>query len=363
MATAAAPISACSVVVRSAAPAPSTTAGNVIPTWDAAPASLVFGSYCHQAGIRRVARQRECAEAGVGPCARRDSEVVMASRRPGRVWKDRGRDPVRIRAARRCRGTNSRLRGSPTPDLGNARMQGGQIVRVDVCLSSVRSYVPKRAPSRIARVLPAAARLRLQAFCKHRCRCRRARPEGQRGPLTTIRVDVEVCAARGSAGSSSPSWPAARERRAARPSCRSSLLCLCGLLVTLVFTGIPLVTAWRTTVSSGLSSAGRGTTTARSGRSRGTLIGLELAASLTLIAGAALMAETAIRMLRVDFGIDGDDVVTASLAMRQRSFPDEVSRAAFFDRLLSVLEELREHHRGAWRLVAASGVAATAGAL
>ncbi len=118
--------------------------------------------------------------------------------------------------------------------------------------------------------------------------------------------------------------------------------CLCGLLVTLVFTCIPLVTVWRTTVSSGLSSAGRGTTAAQSGRSRGVLIGLELAASLTLIAGAALMAETAIRMLRVDFGIDGDDVVTASLALRQRSFPDEGSRAAFFDRLVSALEGITE---------------------
>jgi predicted permease len=114
--------------------------------------------------------------------------------------------------------------------------------------------------------------------------------------------------------------------------------CACGLLVTFVFTCIPLATAWRTTLSSGLASAGRGTTTAHAARSRGVLIGLELAASLTLIAGAALMTETGIRMLRLDFGIDGDDVITASLALRQRSFPDEASRAAFFDRLVNSAE-------------------------
>jgi predicted permease len=67
------------------------------------------------------------------------------------------------------------------------------------------------------------------------------------------------------------------------------------------------------------------------------LIGLEVAASLTLLIGAALMAETAVRMLQVEFGIRPANVTTTSLALRQRSFPDPGSRVAFYDRLLTRL--------------------------
>lgn len=111
----------------------------------------------------------------------------------------------------------------------------------------------------------------------------------------------------------------------------------CGLIVTLVFTVFPLVASWRANLSAALTASGRGATASRSGRSRSILIGIEIAASLALLMGAALMAGTAMRMLRVDFGVAADDVVTASLALRQRTFPDDASRAAFFDRVSAQL--------------------------
>lgn len=108
----------------------------------------------------------------------------------------------------------------------------------------------------------------------------------------------------------------------------------CGLVVTIVFTMVPLVATWRASLTPRLSISERGATDAAgSRRSRGALIGIEVAASLTLLIGAVLMAETAVRMLRVDFGIEAHDVMTASLALRQRSYPDEASRARFYDRL------------------------------
>lgn len=115
---------------------------------------------------------------------------------------------------------------------------------------------------------------------------------------------------------------------------------LCGVIVTVVFALVPLATTWRANLSTGLAASGRGTTTARFGRFRTALIAIEVAASLTLLAGAGLMTETALRMLQVDFGIDPDEVTTASLALRQRSFPDEASRARFFDRLASELSRM-----------------------
>jgi predicted permease len=112
---------------------------------------------------------------------------------------------------------------------------------------------------------------------------------------------------------------------------------VCGLFVTVVFTALPLITSWRANVVSGLAASARGSTAARSGRFRAVLIGMEVAASLTLLIGAGLMSQTAVRMLDVDFGVDADDVLTASLALRERTFPDDASRVAFFDRLSTEL--------------------------
>ena len=113
---------------------------------------------------------------------------------------------------------------------------------------------------------------------------------------------------------------------------------ICGAVVTLVLTILPLVSLRRSSASTSIAGSGRGATDEGAGRTRGLLIAVEVAASLTLLAGAGLMAETAIRMLRVDFGLDADDVVTASLVLRQRSFPDVAARAAFFERLLAELQ-------------------------
>jgi predicted permease len=112
---------------------------------------------------------------------------------------------------------------------------------------------------------------------------------------------------------------------------------LCGVGVTVVFTAFPLVTIWRANLSAGLAASARGVTAARSGRFRTALIAIEVAASLTLLAGAGLMAQSAVRMLHVDFGMDADNVTTASLALRQRTFPDDASRIAFFERLAAQL--------------------------
>jgi len=115
----------------------------------------------------------------------------------------------------------------------------------------------------------------------------------------------------------------------------------CAALVTVLLIAIPLATLGRARLSPGLTSTARGTTDSRrTGRSRALLIALEVAASLTLLVGAALMAESAWRMLRVDFGLDPRNVVTAGLGLRQRSFPDAASQAAFFDRLTARVQDV-----------------------
>jgi putative ABC transport system permease protein len=114
---------------------------------------------------------------------------------------------------------------------------------------------------------------------------------------------------------------------------------LCGVATTTLATLPPLVALKRSSLQSTLTLLSRAATDAPgAGRTRAALIAVEIAASLTLLAGAALMAQTAFSMLRVDFGVSADAAVTASLSLRQRSYPTPIDRAAYYDRLLARLD-------------------------
>jgi putative ABC transport system permease protein len=114
---------------------------------------------------------------------------------------------------------------------------------------------------------------------------------------------------------------------------------VCGLATTMLATLAPLAAMRRSSLQSTLTLLSRAATEAPgAGRTRAALIGVEIAASLTLLAGAALMAQTAFSMLRVDFGVNADDAVTASLSLRQRSYPTPADRAAYFERLVTRLD-------------------------
>lgn len=112
-----------------------------------------------------------------------------------------------------------------------------------------------------------------------------------------------------------------------------------GAVVTALLAALPLLTMMRRVAWSWVPAA-RGATESRdAGRSRAVFIAVEVAASLTLVAGASLMTDTALRMLDVELGLDGSEVATTGLALRQRSFPDQESRAAVFVRLQRQLRE------------------------
>jgi putative ABC transport system permease protein len=115
----------------------------------------------------------------------------------------------------------------------------------------------------------------------------------------------------------------------------------CGLFTTCVCVFAPLAASWRTSVSQALARDNRGATDGPGRRrARSALIALEVAASLALLTGAALMVDSALRMLRVDFGMRTTDVLAASVALRQRSYPDAASRADYFERLLARLPRI-----------------------
>jgi putative ABC transport system permease protein len=108
----------------------------------------------------------------------------------------------------------------------------------------------------------------------------------------------------------------------------------CGAAVTVLFTLVPVAMLWRSRASLAVAGSLRGIAgSPGTGTSRAALIAIEVAASLTLLAGAALMADSARRMLQVDFGIDGREVTTAMLSARRSAFPTAAARAALYERL------------------------------
>ena len=74
--------------------------------------------------------------------------------------------------------------------------------------------------------------------------------------------------------------------------------------------------------------------TPRRGRGRHLLVGLQVAATMALLAGAGLMLRTAWHLERIDVGFDPHGVLTASLALAEPRYPDAEARRAAIARLV-----------------------------
>src|SRR5262245_39725224 len=72
-----------------------------------------------------------------------------------------------------------------------------------------------------------------------------------------------------------------------------------------------------------------GVTSARHFRSG--LIVLEIAGTLPLLMGCGLMIRTLVHEMNTDLGIKSDRLIAAGITLRERSYPNEASRLAFYD--------------------------------
>jgi putative ABC transport system permease protein len=108
----------------------------------------------------------------------------------------------------------------------------------------------------------------------------------------------------------------------------------CGLLTVIACGLAPLAASRRAGLLAGLQSGSRTTTEGRSShRTRSALIALEVAASLALLGGSTLMIQSVAGLVRSDSGIRPERVLSASITLRQRRYPDAASRLAFFERV------------------------------
>ena len=114
-----------------------------------------------------------------------------------------------------------------------------------------------------------------------------------------------------------------------------------GMITALMCAVVPLAGIARMRVLGGLQGSSRTMTEGgRSQRIRGGLIVAQIALTLTLLAGAALMMRSVISLLQTDMGFTANRVLNASITLRQARYPDPPSRAAVFERITARMTTL-----------------------
>jgi predicted permease len=96
-----------------------------------------------------------------------------------------------------------------------------------------------------------------------------------------------------------------------------------------------LMPAWRATRPARISGASVGT-----GRIRSALIGLEVALSFVLVAGAGLMIKSLVRLLDTDVGFRTEHLLTMEVSLSGEKYTSGENQAAFFGHVLQGLESL-----------------------
>jgi len=114
-------------------------------------------------------------------------------------------------------------------------------------------------------------------------------------------------------------------------------------LVTGVLFGLaPAWHALRTGPSEVLKEGGRSSSASGGRLMRGGLLIVEVALSIVLLVGAALLLRSFSRLTHVDPGFRADNVLAFRVALPETTYPQPHNRTAFFDRLITDLEALPE---------------------
>ena len=117
----------------------------------------------------------------------------------------------------------------------------------------------------------------------------------------------------------------------------------CGLtlLTGLALGFVPALHASRTDASESLKDSSRGSTAGRhAGKFRSTLLVAEVALSLVLLVGAALLIDSFRRLQRVDPGFRSEDITTFNLGLPPGQYPDANRQAQFWEQLVTRLRAL-----------------------
>jgi putative ABC transport system permease protein len=112
------------------------------------------------------------------------------------------------------------------------------------------------------------------------------------------------------------------------------------VLIGVLFGLVPAIQSAQVNLVDDLKSSGRmASTVSRSTRAfRNALVITEIALSLALLAGAALLLRTFANLRAVDLGVNADKVLTASVLLPQAAYGGYDRQVAFYDKLARALE-------------------------
>ncbi len=113
------------------------------------------------------------------------------------------------------------------------------------------------------------------------------------------------------------------------------------LLTGLLMGVYPAMQASRADLVDGLKEGGRGTSgSSRQQRLRKILIAAQVALSVTLLAGAALLITSFIRLSQQNLGFRPQDLWTGTITLPTSQYPDAASRQRFVEQLLDALRDI-----------------------
>src|SRR5262245_34059515 len=112
------------------------------------------------------------------------------------------------------------------------------------------------------------------------------------------------------------------------------------LLTGLVFGVAPALQASKVNLIEAMKDGARGTSSHGGARLRSALIVAEMAVALMLLVGAGLLAQTFVRLQRVDLGFDAHNVLTATVELPEAQYARREQKVIFFQRLLERVRAL-----------------------
>ena len=119
-----------------------------------------------------------------------------------------------------------------------------------------------------------------------------------------------------------------------------SFVALASVATGILFGLFPAWRATRSTVSSTLKEGGRGFASGGGHWVRNTLLVVEVAMSIVLLVGAALLLRSFSRLTSVDPGFDQEKVLAFQIGLPQVKYPQPQQRQAFFETLLERLDAI-----------------------
>src|SRR5215470_5712196 len=105
------------------------------------------------------------------------------------------------------------------------------------------------------------------------------------------------------------------------------------LLTGVVFGAAPALQASKVNLIEAMKDGARGSSSHGGARLRSALIVAEMAVALMLLVGAGLLAQTFVRLQRVDLGFDAHNVLTATVELPEAQYAKPEQKVVFYQRL------------------------------